>query len=172
MGCLEKKAEIAVRWAAVSMAFVCLVVAGCKRKAVVTQASPAPLLSVITNRMNDATYVNALQANRSEQSNKAKQQVDVSRQLQVCVRRVQATLATGADESVLKAALSNDQEWVSLSKKAEGLQEDERQTVIAARELIRKRMQDEAQAVKAVEEGRAKAVDKPLSSPRVEAVKK
>jgi hypothetical protein len=150
---------------AVSIVIICVWTAGCKKQTVV-HAPVAPVENVITNRMNDAAYMDALRKNREGQTRKASEQLAVARQQQACRQRVQAALPAGADEAALSAALAKDAEWQSLSKKADDLQEEGRQIVISAREAIRKRMEDEVRAVKAVEAGTAKAVDKPLQAPQ------
>lgn len=143
---------------AVSIVFVCLVAAGCKKKGP-PKGSALPLESVVTNRMNDAAYLDGLKKNRAEQTQVAAARAKVTARIDACKARVKAALPAGADEAAFQAALEKDQAWQALVKQVEELNEQDRQTVILAREAIRKRMEEESRAIKAVAEGKAKAVD-------------
>lgn len=141
----------------VSIAFVCLFAVGCKKKGPVQVK--APLESVITNRMSDAAYVDSLRKNREEQTVKASERSVVVTQMQACIERVKATLPKDADEATLKAALAQDESWRKLeAQNAQAIAAIE-QTLGAARQNVRQRMLEESRAVKAVAEGRAKAID-------------
>jgi type IV secretory pathway VirB10-like protein len=164
MGCIQNKIEPAIFAVALSMVFVCLVASGCKKKVKPTVPA-APLESVITNRMNDPAYLDTLKKNRDEQTRVANARAGVSKQIEACKARVKASLPEQADEAALKAALAKDQEWQGLAKQADEMKEEDRQTVMSAREAARKRIEAEAQAVKAVSEGKAKAVDKAPPAP-------
>lgn len=141
----------------VSIAFVCLFSAGCKKRSPVQVK--APLESVITNRMNDVAYLSALQKSREAQTVEATKRSVIVTQMQACVERVKATLPKDADEAALKAALAKDEAWRKLEpQNAQAIKAIE-QTLGEAREKVRQRMLEEARAVKAVAEGRAQAID-------------
>lgn len=146
--------------AIVSISFMVFFAAGCKKKVETQGALPEKKLeSVFTNRMNDAAYVEALRKNRTEQGLLAKERFAVMTQLKACQDRVKAALPANADEAVLKAALARDPEWQKLNaQKAQGEGRDQAK-LAEARETIRKRMETEAQAKRAVSEGKAKALD-------------
>jgi hypothetical protein len=140
------------------MVLTCLFSAGCKKKTAQDE-SEASLESVITNRMNDAAYLEALRKNREEQTAKAGERHVVVTQMQACIERVRATLPKEADDAVLKAALAKDEEWGKLeAQNAQAIGSIEK-VLEDARQKVRQRMLEESRAVKAVAEGRAKAVD-------------
>lgn len=143
--------------AMVSIAFVCLFSTGCKKR--VPVASRAPLESVFTNRMNDAAYLATLQTNRVAQSAKAGERNVIVSQMQAHIERVKATLPEDADEATLKAALAKDEEWLKLEARNEKAIGEIQQVLSEAREKVRQRLLEESKAVKAVAEGKAKAVD-------------
>lgn len=147
--------------AIVSTVFMTLFASGCKKKAAPESIGPAPkkLESVYTNRMNDAAYVDALRNNRQEQSLEAKERHEVAVRIQACQERVKASLPADADEAALKAALARDPEWQKLDAQKSQIDGRIQATLLDARETIRRRMEAEALAVKAVAEGRAEAVD-------------
>jgi hypothetical protein len=142
---------------AVSIVFVCLVVAGCKKGS--PKGPAVPLESVVTNRMNDAAYLDRLKKNRAEQTQVAAARAKVTAGIDACKARVKEALPADADEAAFQAALEKDQAWQALVKQVEELNEQDRQTVLSAREAIRTRMEEESRAIKAVAEGKAKAVD-------------
>lgn len=108
LGCIQTGEKTVVTAAIVSMLFVSLFCVGCKKKA----PPKAPELeSVITNRMNDASYLKALDQNRQTQLAQAAARHVVVTQMQACIKRVKATLKADADEAALKAALAVDREW-------------------------------------------------------------
>jgi len=139
----------------------CLFSAGCRKSTPVTVAPQTPLEAVVTNRANDPAYVTALKENRTSQNVLARENHAVKAQLAVCAERVKAALPPGADEAALKAALEKDPEWQALKGREAKVMAEDKQKLIAARELIRARMEREARDAKAVAEGKAKAVDQP-----------
>lgn len=147
--------------AVVSTVFMTLFAAGCKKKVVENSIGPAPkkLESVYTNRMNDAAYVEALHSNRVTQSVQAKERHALAALIKACEERVKAALPPGADEAAFKAALARDPEWQKLDARKAQVDGSIQATLSDARETIRRRMETEARAVKAVAEGRAEAVD-------------
>jgi Skp family chaperone for outer membrane proteins len=142
----------------VSIALVCLLSAGCKKRTPVT-AVKAPLESVITNRMNDAAYVETLRQNRKEQADKALERSAITAQMQACGERVKATLPKGAGEDALKAALAKDEAWLKLDAQYVATTNEIERVLNDARQKIRQRMVEESRAVQSVAEGRAKAID-------------
>jgi hypothetical protein len=137
----------------------CLLSAGCKKSAPVTVAPP--LENVVTNRANDPAYLSALKKNRTSQNVLARENHAVAGQLAACAERVKAALPPGADQAALKAALEKDPEWQALKGRETKVLAEDTQTLGAARELIRARMEREARDAKAVAEGKAQAVDQP-----------
>lgn len=161
MGCIHDRADGAWKRVVVSTVLLCLFSAGCKKKAVPPAAPAAPALeSVITNRLNDAAYLEALQKNREEQKGIARARYEIAQQLKVCVERVKATLPKEADEATLKEALSKDETWQKLQAQHTQTMGDIEQVLGAARQTVRQRMLEETRAAKAVAEGKAQAVDK------------
>ncbi len=159
MGCIRRGIGFGVLAAAVSIVFVCFWSVGCKRKPAVS--GPAvPLESVITNRANDAAYLDTLKKNRADQTKIAAQRAEVSRKMDACRERVRSSLPAEAEEAAINAALEKDQEWTELVKQTGELAQRDQQVLSAAREAVRARLQEEARAVKAVAEGKAKAVDR------------
>lgn len=144
--------------AIVSTALIALFSGGCKKKVEEKRLSAKPE-SVFTNRMNDVAYVESLRKNREEQGVQAKERHALLVQLKACQERVKATLPAEADEAALKAALARDSEWQRLDAQNAQMEGRIQATLLDARETIRKRMEVEAQAVKAVAAGQAVAVD-------------
>ncbi len=143
--------------AMVSMAFVCLLAAGCKKRPPVEVH--APLASVLTNRMNDAAYLGALKQNRQEQTVKAAERNVIVTQMQAIIARVKGTLPQDADDEALKAALAKDEAWRKLeAQNAQAIGSIE-QVLGEARQKVRQRMLEESRDVKAVAEGKAQSVD-------------
>lgn len=144
----------------VSISFTVLFAAGCKKKAEVKPDVPERKVeSVYTNRMNDATYLDALRKNRSEQGLQAKELSEVMKQLRACQDRVRAALPAKVDAAALKAALAADPEWQKLDAQRAQMDARIQATLAQAKETIRKGMETEAQAKRAVSEGKAKAID-------------
>ncbi|MEI7901466.1 MAG: hypothetical protein WCK89_14545 [bacterium] len=140
------------------MAFVCLFLAGCKKRPPLD--AKAPLLeSVLTNRMHDAAYLGALKKNREVQTVKAGERNVIVTQMQACIERVKATLPKDADEATLKAALAKDAEWCKLEPQNARMIGEIEQVLGEARQTVRQRMLEESRAVKAVAAGQAKAAD-------------
>ena len=143
--------------AIVSIVFAGLISSGCKKTA---EPKLEPKLEpVFTNRMNDVAYLETLKESRTVQGEQARARQSVSRQMKACEARVKATLPAGADAAALKAKLAGDPEWQKLLEQAAQIDGRIEATLIEARETIRKRMEAEAQAAKAVAAGRAKALD-------------
>lgn len=157
MRSIPVKVETVVSWAMVSMAFVCLFSAGCKKRA--PAEVQKPLASVITNRLNDAAYLDTLKQSRQDQMVKAAALRAVVAEMEACRERVKGLLPAGADDAALELALTKDETWQKLKAQCEQAQKEDLQTMEAAREKVRQRLADEAQAVKAVAEGKAKATD-------------
>ncbi len=138
----------------------CFFSSGCKKSTPVTVAPP-PIENVVTNRANDPEYLSALKKNRTSQNVLARENHAVVAQLAACAERVKAALPPGADAAALKAALEKDPEWQALKGRETKVLAEDKQTLGAARELIRARMEREARDAKAVAEGKAQAVDQP-----------
>lgn len=157
----QSRVRAVVCMAIVSTVFVVLFSAGCKKKADEKPVGPKPskLESVYTNRMNDVGYVASLRSNRVEQSVQAKERYALTVQIKACEERVKAALPAGADEAAFKAALANDPDWQKLVARKAEADGRIRSTLLDARETIRKRMEAEAQAAKAVAEGKAEPID-------------
>ena len=149
-----------VFWTIVSMVFACLFSSGCKKRApVVAVVDKAPLESVVTNRMSDVAYLGDLKKNRAQQTAKAAERSVIVAQMEACIARTKATLPKDADEAALKAALAKDEGWRKLEAQNAQAIEEIQKVLGEARQIVRQRMLEEARAVKAVAEGRAKAVD-------------
>lgn len=148
--------------AIVSTLFTLLFTVGCKKKAQPksVEAKPIKQESVYTNRMNDATYVEALRKSRTVQGEEANLRAALGRQLKACQERVKATLPSGSDEAALKAALARDPEWQKLEAEKVQLEGRIQATRNAAEETVRRRIESEARAVKAVAEGKAVPLDR------------
>ena len=157
----QSRRTAVVCMAIVSIVFTALFAAGCKKKAAEKIVGPAPkqLESVITNRMNDVVYLEVLQSNRVTQSVQANERYRLAAQLKACEERVKAALPAGADEAAVKAAWARDPEWQKLSAQRAEIDVRIQATLNDARETIRRRMESEAQAIKAVAEGKAVPID-------------
>ena len=154
---IHDRAETMVLWAMVSIAFIGLFSAGCKKRS--PAEVKAPLAEVITNRMNDAAYLDTLKNSRDVQMAKAAERNVIVAQMRAYSERVKATLPKDADEAALKAALAKDEGWRTLeARNAQAIEAGE-QILGEARQKVRQRMLEESRAVQAVAEGKAKAVD-------------
>ena len=145
----------------VSILFVCMILAaaGCKRRAAQgrdpDQSAEHRPEVVVTNRMQDAAYVEELDASRRAQTQAASARAPVVAKMEAMVAEVRASLPAGAGDQAVKDELAKRPEWKALEvENARALAEIEK-SVQGAREKIRRRMEAEARDVKAVAEGRA-----------------
>lgn len=144
----------------VSTAFLGLLPAGCKKRAEVSSPDAvAPVPGVVTNRMADAVYRSALSENRREQMRKAGERSEVVEKMKALVEQTRARLPKEADDAAVKAELAKDAVWRELEAKNQSMIEEITKTLSKGRELVRQRMLAEARDVKAVKEGKARAVD-------------
>ena len=157
VGCVAKKIGIAVYAVSVSMFFVCCVVmfAGCKRRKAPAQEAAPALEVVITNRMDDLTYREALSSNLVEQTRLAADRSVVVDQMEKLIKDARASLPADADDEAVKAELAKRQEWKSLEEENARKIADIEKTLVAARETVRRRIEAEMRDVKAVAEGKA-----------------
>ncbi len=161
--CVANRFGSVVRLTAVSMVFFSLLLAGCKKRTV-PDVSPsvskgAGVESVVTNRMQDAAYRKALDLNRLEQGKKASERNKIVGKMEQMIAKARASLPTGADDVAVKAELAKNPEWVELETKNAHVTAEIDKTLAEARETVRQRMLAEARDVKAVSEGKAKAID-------------
>lgn len=143
------------------MGFIGLTMLGCRRQAHPVKAPTAPTAKpeVITNRIADVTYLNALRENRDEQQKKAMARRQIDTQMAAMFTKVKATLPAGADDAAVKVELAKDPAWRALEVEKQRLQDEIQQTFIKARETVRQRLLAEKRDIQAVAEGRAVAVD-------------
>lgn len=146
----------------VSMVFVGLLGAGCKRKSTVSAEPQGPagqtLPGVVTNRMQDASYREELKQNMKEQRSRAKDRNEVVDRMTVLIAEARTKLPAGADDAAVKAELAKNAEWRDLEAKNQQLVGEIDKTLARARETVRQRMLQEAQDAKAVAEGKAQPV--------------
>lgn len=158
-----EKFRIAVCVTGMSMVFVSLLVAGCKKRAVpesVAAGAPAPdLRSVVTNRMLDPAYRKALDQNRQEQGKKASERNRIVEKMTGLIAKTRTLLPAGADDATVKAELAKNPEWQALEAQNARMIGEIEKTLAEARETVRKRMETEVRDVKAVAEGQAVAAD-------------
>ncbi len=161
--CVERKFRTVVRVAAVSMVFICVLLAGCKKRSapgvVPSVSKNAGVESVVTNRMQDPTYRKALDLNRLEQGRKAAERNKIVEKMEQMIAKARATLPAGADNEAVKAELAKNPEWVELEKQNAHMLAELDKTLAEARETVRQRMLAEARDVKAVSEGKATVKD-------------
>jgi len=143
----------------VSMALSCLFLAGCKKRVKATATAPVVQEKVYTNRMNNAAYVESLKNNRLAQMTNAMAIHAISVQMDAYSNRVMAALSAGTNAAALDSALAKDEAWQKLKAQSDQAQKADRQTVAAARELVRQALLEEARAKKAVAEGKANPID-------------
>ena len=157
VGCVPQKIETVFCAVSVSMLFVCCVVAfsGCKRRKAPEAAAAPALESVITNRMDDSTYRQALSDNRREQGKHATERQEIVSKMEGLIAEARAGLPEDADDEAVKAELAKRPEWNALEEENTRKIADIEKTLAAARETVRKRIEMEARDVKAVAEGRA-----------------
>ena len=159
MGCAREKVCTVVFAVTVSMVFFCLVSTGCKKRVKPPAEVPVVQESVYTNRANNAAYIESLQQNRRKQVAKGLELTSAIAEMNAYKARVKATLATGADEAALELALAKDEAWLKLKTRGEKAQIEIQQTLEEARERVRQGMVEESRAIKAVSDGKAKALD-------------
>lgn len=141
----------------VSMLFVCMIVAaaGCKRRGAPDQNAARGPEVVVTNRMQDPAYVEALNASRRGQAEAAAKRAPVVAKMEAMIAEVRASLPPGADNQAVKDELAKRPEWKALEvENARALAEIEKPR-LEMLEKARRRMLAEAHDVKAVAEGRA-----------------
>lgn len=130
---------------------------GCKKRAV-PEGDVLPV--VHTNRMEDAEYVKALQANRLAQGVLTSERQDVVNKMEVLLAKARAKLPEGADDEAVKAGLAKDPVWQALAaenlRKIAAIEEKLKE----ARETVRERLLREQSDAKAVAEGRARPQEK------------
>lgn len=151
----KMRAEALGGWL-LSTVIICLFVAGCKRRG---QPTEPELAQVVTNRMQDAAYVQALHANRDLQMANAYAREQVTARQRACVERIRATLPENADDETLQAALQKDPEWAELEAESQKVAAAALQAQEDAKFLIRARLQEEEQAIKDVQSGKAKVAE-------------
>jgi len=147
--------------AVVSTVFFCLAGAGCKKRPAPEAAPSAQLPGVITNRMADAAYRAALSQNRREQMRQAGARGEVVAKMQAHVEQARAKLPAGADDAAVRAELAKDPAWRELEAKNQAMIEDIGKTLAEGREIVRQRILAENRDIKAVAEGKARAVEPP-----------
>ena len=147
--------------AMVSTVFFCLAVAGCKKSPAPESGPSAQLPGVITNRMADAAYRAALSQNRREQMRRADARGEVVAKMQLLVEQARAKLPAGADDAAVKAELAKDPAWRELEAKNQTMVEGIGKTLAEGRARVRQRILAENRDVKAVAEGKARAVGPP-----------
>jgi len=76
------------------------------------------------------------------------------------VTRVRATLPPEATAETVQKALESDQIWKELDSRFKQAEAASAETLKKAQELVRKRMQDEMRDHQAIEQGKAKALDR------------
>jgi len=149
----------------VSMVFVCLFSAGCRKRAnSVMSSAQAPVggqETVITNRMNDPNYVTDLKKNIRQQLDTASAAHAALFKMNDYKKQVKDALPPGIDDAALERILSKDEVWLKLKAASDQALKEDSQTVAAARARIRQAMIEESRAREAVAEGRAKAGDRP-----------
>lgn len=132
---------------------------GCKKQE--EEKKPDPVLpTVYADRAHDKTYIASLAANREQQAKDARTSIALSLQMTQCVTRVRATLPPEATAETVQKALESDQMWKELDSRLKQAEAASAETLKKAQELVRKRMQDEMRDHKAIEQGKAKALDR------------
>ena len=156
IGCGAQKIEIALCAVSVSMLFVCCfaVLSGCKRKAPEKETAPA-LEVVITNRMQDTVYREALSSNQLAQTKIAAERSVVVDRMEKIVAEARASLPADSDDEAVKAELAKLPEWKVLEEENTRRIADTEKMLAEAREMVRRRIEAETRDVKAVAEGRA-----------------
>lgn len=149
-----KPLSAALHCVLLSTVIFCGLVCGCRRS--VRPVEPE-LAQVVTNRMQDAAYVRALHENSTRQMAGARARNHLAARQKACAERVKASLAEGADDEALKAALQKDAEWAALEAEAKQAADALLKAQEDAKRLIRARMEEEAQAIKDVRSGKASA---------------
>lgn len=155
----EKRQVIVIISRTVSMLFVCgmVALAGCKRRTVQEeqgQPSERTPVAVVTNRMQDPVYREALKDSRREQVLAASARSPVVAKMEAMIAEVRASLPAGADDQAVKDELAKRPEWKALEEENARATDAIDKSIEAAREKIRQRMETEASDVKAVAEGR------------------
>ena len=153
--------ETVVCMAMVSTVFLCLTGAGCKKRPAPEAGPSAQLPGVITNRMADAAYRAALSQNRREQMRQAGARGEVVEKMRLLVEQARARLPAGADDAAVKAELAKDPVWRELEAKNQTMVDGIGKTLAEGREIVRQRILAEKRDVKAVAEGKARAVGPP-----------
>lgn len=129
-------------------------VSGCKKR-----QEAVKLEEVYTNRANDKGYIASLMTNRQQQVQEGRLLVAVSLKMTQCVTRVRATLPEGAPDEALRKALAADSEWTTLDEQAKQLKVAAEATLQQAKDMMVRRMREEARAQQAVADGKARAID-------------
>lgn len=159
MDCKREKVRTAVVTVILSMAVVCLFSVGCKKRVKPPEKAPVVLESVYTNRSNNAAYIESIMQLRSTQLSKATAYRVAFAEMSAYSNRVMAALPAGTNAAALDSALAKDETWQKLKAKSDKAQQEDRQTVIEAREKVRQALLEEARAKEAVAQGKAKAID-------------
>jgi len=120
-----------------------------------------PLPEVYTNRANDLVYLDQLLDLRERQMEVGYAQMEIAQQMTQLVERVTAMYPQGIGEDALQSALAEDPAWQDLAAQEKAQTELAAQVWEESRDFIRNRMLQQMQAEKDVQDGKAKAVDKP-----------
>ncbi|MFA7174725.1 MAG: hypothetical protein WC340_15185 [Kiritimatiellia bacterium] len=114
---------------------------GCGRKKKPTEVELTPHgIPVAVSRMNDKSYLEALNQHREGQKVIAKDRAALAAKLKACAERVKAGLASDVSEEDFKAALEKDEEWRSFQEHQETLDQKVKDDLSAARETVRARL--------------------------------
>jgi len=151
--------SLAKRAFAVSILFAVVGVSGCKKETKVPPPAAPVVENVYTNRAHDPAYRRLLKQSYSNEMVHASAVRQAVGDMNAYREKVKAALPAGADATVLEQALEKDAEWLNLKQKVEAARIADRQAWEAARANVRAGMEQEARAVQAVKEGRAKAID-------------
>jgi hypothetical protein len=132
--------------------------AGCKKQE--EKKPDAPVLPAVhADRSQDKAYRSALMESREQQARQARELLALSLKMTQCVTRVRATLPPEATADALQKALQSDQEWATLDTQLKQAEATVKETRKQAEALVRQRMQQELRDNKAIEEGKATALE-------------
>jgi len=134
-----------------------LIFSGCKKQEEKKPDTPE-LPSVHADRAQDKDYIATLMANRKQQTQEAREMLNLSRKMTQCVVRVRSTLPSEAPAEKLQKALEADLTWQDLDKQIKQAEAASKETLKQAEALVRQRMQQELRDNQAIEQGKAKAI--------------
>jgi hypothetical protein len=131
------------------------------------EAPAAPELEVVvTNRIADPVYRQAMESNRLVQVKMASARSVVVEKMEKIVAEVRSALPAGADVATVKAELEKRPEWKALEAENDRILGEMRQTLAGARETVGQRIRAEQRDMRAVAEGRAVPADGEKNSRR------